>query len=335
MGLDSSAIQQLRESNLDGSCMLNYLERLTARLSNGISLLPPEDRLRHKTYLLESQNDDGGFAGREGGSDLYYTGFGLRGLALLGQLSGSAAERAAGFLRTRLTGRESIVDFFSLIYSAVLLRVMAGIDLFDAAPAGWQRLVAGSLEELRRDDGGYAKGVEGRASSTYHTFLVALCFQLLEIPLPNPDDIVRFLRAQWAEGGGFLEIRAGKRAGTNPTAAAIGTLMILDELDDSFRHETIDFLLDMQTDEGGLRANTRIPIADILSTFTAMVTLWDLDAIGELDLRAVRKYVASMQHEHGGFHAAVWDDAQDVEYTFYGMGSLALLKLREQEDEED
>ena len=32
---------------------------------------------------------------------------------------------------------------------------------------------------LRRTDGGYAKGAEGAASSTYHTFLVLLCQQLI------------------------------------------------------------------------------------------------------------------------------------------------------------
>jgi geranylgeranyl transferase type-2 subunit beta len=27
----------------------------------------------------------------------------------------------------------------------------------------------------------------------------------------------------------------------------------------------------------------------------------------------------------GGFHAAAWDPAHDVEYTFYGLGCRALL----------
>jgi geranylgeranyl transferase type-2 subunit beta len=315
--------------------MLNYLERLTARLVSGISLLPDEIRGRHQFYLLDMQNDDGGFGGREGGSDLYYTGFGLRSLALLGVLEGATAERAGDFLRRRMAGRESIVDFFSLIYSAALLRGMADIDVFENAPADWRRAVAGALEELRRDDGGYAKGREGQASSTYHTFLVALCFELLELPIPDPERLVTFLRSQWAAGGGFLEIRAGKRAGTNPTAAAIGTLTILEHMDDAIRDETVDFLVDMQTEEGGLRANTRIPIADILSTFTGLVTLWDLDAIAELDLRAVRGYVYSLQRTEGGFHAAIWDDAHDVEYTFYGLGSLALLILREHLEQEN
>src|SRR5262249_10198171 len=98
--------------------MPSYLEALTLRLAAGICELPEELRSRQRQYLLAAQRDDGGFAGREGGSDLYYTGFALRSLAILGDLYGPVAERAAHFLGSRLTGQESIVDFLSLIYGA-------------------------------------------------------------------------------------------------------------------------------------------------------------------------------------------------------------------------
>ncbi len=305
--------------------MLSYLEQLTIRLTTGIAELPEAIRDRHTNYLMAAQRPDGGFAGREGDSDLYYTSFGLRGLSILGQLDGEPAQRAAGFLRGRLTGRESIVDFLSLIYGAALLDVSAGIDIFDSATEGWKQSVAEAMESLRREDGGYAKGAEGRASSTYHTFLVLLCLELIEAPIQNPDGIIKFLDSQRSDEGGFREIKASKRAGTNPTAAAIGTLRILDALDDETREDTIDFLCEMQTDEGGLRANTRIPIADVLSTFTGALTLADLGALDEIDLPHLKQFVDSLQLESGGFHAAAWDLAQDVEYTFYGLGCLALL----------
>ncbi len=60
-----------------------YLPRLNARLADTVARLPETTRLRHITYLRSAQNPDGGFSGREGGSDLYYTGFALRGLAVL------------------------------------------------------------------------------------------------------------------------------------------------------------------------------------------------------------------------------------------------------------
>jgi geranylgeranyl transferase type-2 subunit beta len=81
----------------------------------------------------------------------------------------------------------------------------------------------------------------------------------------------------------------------------------------------------MQTDEGGLRANTRIPIADLLSTFTGLLTLADLGAAAEIDLPAVRRFAQSLALEEGGFRGAEWDPAHDIEYTFYGLGTLGLL----------
>jgi geranylgeranyl transferase type-2 subunit beta len=305
--------------------MPTYLEELTLRLAAGIAGLPEEVRDRHAAYLLSSQRADGGFAGREGDSDLYYTGFGLRSLAVLGQLYGPPAQRAAAFLKDRLTGRESIVDFLSLIYGATLLDVSAGINIFAEIATDWRQAVAAALDQLRREDGGYAKGSEGTASSTYHTFLVLLCLELIEQPVPDPDSIVRFLLSQRSAEGGFREIRASKRAGTNPTAAAVAALRILGKLDEQSREATIDFLCDMQTDEGGLRANTRIPIADLLSTFTGALTLLDLGALDEIDGADVLRYVTSLELADGGFHGAAWDLAHDVEYTFYGLGCLALF----------
>jgi len=305
--------------------MATYLETLTLRLAEGIAALPDATRARHAGYLLAAQREDGGFAGREGGSDLYYTGFALRGLALLGELYGPPAERAAGFLRSRLGGQEAIVDFFSLVYGAALIETAAGIDVFAQAGPGWRESVASLLETFRRPDGGYAKGPEGAASSTYHTFLVLLCLELADRQPPEPERIVAFLNTQRAEEGGFREIRASKRAGTNPTAAAIAALRMLAALDDATRQDTIDFLAEMQTDEGGLRANTRIPIADLLSTFTGLLTLQDLGGTGEIDLAAAGRFVRSLTRDEGGFHGAEWDPAHDVEYSFYGLGCLGLL----------
>jgi len=305
--------------------MPTYLEDLTLRLAAGIAELPEPVRQPHSRYLLSAQRDDGGFAGREGGSDLYYTGFALRSLAMLGELYGPPAERAASFLKSRLTGQESIVDFLSLIYGAMLLESAAGIDVFAGADPGWRDAVAAALERLRRQDGGYAKGAEGTASSTYHTFLVLLCLQLVGREPQAPGGIRKFILSQQSDDGGFREIRASKRSGTNPTAAAIGALRILGALDDNTRLDAIDFLAEMQTDEGGLRANTRIPIADLLSTFTGLLTLQDLGGVESIDLTAVRRFAESLVLESGGFRGAEWDPAHDVEYTFYGLGTLGLL----------
>jgi geranylgeranyl transferase type-2 subunit beta len=306
--------------------MNSYLQELTIRLAEGVSHFPDDLRLKHAQYLLSAQRNDGGFGGRQGDSDMYYTGFALRALSIIGELYGEPAERAASFVRSRLNQQEQVVDFFSLVYAASLLNVSAGIDVFSDAASDWRQRVFDLLMKLRRADGGFAKSFEGHASSTYHTFLVLLCLQMIEKELPEPRETIKFVKSREHDEGGFLEVKVGKRAGTNPTAAAIATLKILDGLNEDIIDGTVDFLCDMQSDEGGLCANTRIPIADGLSTFTGLLTLVDLDAHGEINLHAVRTFADSLQLPEGGFRAAAWDEAHDVEYTFYGISTTALLQ---------
>lgn len=305
--------------------MPSYLENLTLRLAVGANRLDEKVRARHAEFVKRAQNEDGGFSGRQGGSDLYYTGFGLRGLALLGELDGEPAQRAAKYLRGRLGGQAAIVDFFSLLYGAGLLNTAAGIDVFAEAAGDWRSAIAALFESFRRPDGGYAKTEEGQSSSTYYSFLVVLSYELIGRPIADPQRLVDFVRSRQREDGGFVEIGPMKRSGTNPTAAAIGTLKILGALDEATRQTTIDFLSEAQSDEGGLLANTRIPIADILSTFTGTLTLGDLNALDAIDTSAARRYVESMQLSDGGFVGGSWDQGTDVEYTFYGLAGLALL----------
>lgn len=310
--------------------MSAYLQNLTVRLAEGVGRLPEKTRQTHTEYFLAAQQSDGGFSGRDGGSDLYYTTFAMRGLSILGELYGDVADQVEMFLKPKLSTHQTIVDFFSLFYAANLLKVSAGKDIFADADPNWPRQVASFLESLRREDGGYAKAPEGNAGSTYHTFLVLLVFQLIEIPIPEPERAIAFLESRRDQDGGWHEIRVSKRPGTNPTAAAVASLLILDAIDEQNDPElvatTLDFLVEMQTDEGGLRANTRIPIADLLSSFTGALTLSDLQAFDEIDINAFRKFVYQMQRDEGGFQAAAWDNAHDVEYSFYGLGCMALLE---------
>lgn len=304
---------------------LSYLENLTLRLAMGANRLEEPVRARQAAYLRKSQNADGGFSGRQGGSDLYYTGFGLRGLAMLGELDGEPAQRAAAFLKSRLGGHAPIVDFFSLLYGAGLLKTAAGVDIFAEVEGDYQTAIAQMFEGFRRPDGGYAKTEEGQSSSTYYSFLVVLSCELIGRPVSEPQRLIDFVRSRQREDGGFVEIGPMKRSGTNPTAAAIGTLKVLDAVDLPTREAVVDFLSAAQSDEGGLLANTRIPIADILSTFTGTLTLLDLAAIDAIDAPAALRYVASMQLPAGGFVGGAWDQGTDVEYTFYGLAALSLL----------
>ncbi|QGJ72026.1 Beta-subunit of geranylgeranyltransferase or farnesyltransferase [Planctomycetales bacterium 10988] len=303
-----------------------YLESLTARLTDSAMEIPQATRELHAGYLLRLQQPDGGFPGREGESDLYYTGFALRSLVLLQALTPEVGEQAANYLKSQLSGQAVIIDFLSLLYSAMLLQVACGIDLFEGADDSWNERVLETLETFRRPDGGYAKTAESGMGSTYNSFLVVLCQQLLGSMPPEADKLASFIQSRQRDDGGFVEIEAMKRSGTNPTSAAIALLRILDALEEDSADAAIDYLLDRQSTEGGICANTRIPIADLLSTFTGLLTLSDLGAADELNVEPLLQFVRSMQAKEGGFRGAILDDGYDAEYTFYGIGAWALIQ---------
>jgi geranylgeranyl transferase type-2 subunit beta len=303
-----------------------YLIRLTTRLADGLARQPEAFRRRHAGYLFACQNDDGGFGGRDPASDLYYTAFALRGLAILGELTPETATKSASYVRLRLAGSATVIDFFSLLYACLLIQSAAGIDVLADASSDWPERVATLLESFRTPDGGYGKTPGAAFGSTYQTFLVALCYEMLGRSLPDSDAAGRFIRERRRDDGGFVEMKQMKRTGTNPTAAAVGLLQMTGALDDATKSSVADMLSHMQSAEGGLLANGRIPVADLLSTFTGC---WTLDECGEpdrIDRAAALRYVRTLERPDGGFHGGSWDGGFDVEYTFYGLGAVALLE---------
>ena len=314
-----------------------YLFRLDARISQGLTHWQPERRERHAQYIRSQQNTDGGFGGRglpqdtpnepvEGReSDLYYTAFAIRALSALREFSANDAVRTTHFLRAASTQQATVIDVVSWLYSALMVQSAAGIDLLAAADSAWPQRLAQSLEGFRSQDGGYAKTHEGALGSTYHSFLVALCYELIGQTLPHPDRLVQFVRDRQRDDGGFVEISPMKRSGTNPTAAAVGVLLLHSIIGKNLRDDVLAYLRDVRSDEGGFQANTRIPFADTLSTFTGYLTSKDLEAGDLVDVVQLEQFILSLEHPQGGFRAATWDQSTDVEYTFYALGTLGLI----------
>ena len=302
-----------------------YLPELTFRLSRAAAALPEDVRCRHAAFLRGAERPEGGFPGRAGSGDPYYTSFALRGLLILGGLDADLARRAGAFLAAGAGQPAGAVELFALLSSAVLIEAAGGGDcLTDAGlePAG---LVEQVLDPLRCPDGGVAKSARSGVSSTYHTFLAALCREMVGLPPGDAQEIAAMLLARQREDGGFVELPVMRRSGLNPTAAAIALLRMVDALDERLCDGAARFLGAMQSAQGGLRAHAAVPAADLLSTFTGMVALDDVGKSGHLDAAAARHFVNSLALPHGGFLAATYDERPDVEYTFYGIAASALL----------
>jgi geranylgeranyl transferase type-2 subunit beta len=81
----------------------------------------------------------------------------------------------------------------------------------------------------------------------------------------------------------------------------------------------------MQCPEGGFAAGSGAPEPDLLSTFTASVALAGIGALGRVKLAPMARFAHSLEASRGGFRACAGDAVPDVEYTYYGLGTLALL----------
>src|SRR5579871_4271678 len=201
-----------------------YLFRLDERLARGLDRLDSERREKHRLFLLSQQNADGGFGGRglppedpdaprEGReSDLYYTAFGIRALSALKAFQPDDASRVSNYLLQSRQRQASVIDVVSWLYSALMVQAVSGIDVLADADPDWPQQLAAILEGFRTADGGYAKTKEGAVGSTYHSFLVALCFELIGQTLPSPELLVKFIHDRQRDDGGFVEIAPMKRS---------------------------------------------------------------------------------------------------------------------------
>lgn len=303
----------------------HYLERLMIDLARLMPTAGSAFRQRHGSWLLGRMLPSGAFADREGEEDLYYTAFGLRGLAVLGYLEGSTAEKASAWLRSRRDSHASAVDLHAFLQARALVLAAGAADPLDGIAPGWEDRVVDYLRSVRAPDGGLGKTPNPPTGSTYHTFLALLCHQMIDRPPEDSAAIAAFLDSRRREDGGYVEVKAMRRSGANPTAAGVGLeQMLRGGLSGEALEKTTEFLLGLTGFDGGFRANSLIPVSDLLSSFTVGWTLTRLGRGNRLNRPALRRFLESAEDPAGGFGAAAWDGGRDAEYTFYGLGLAAL-----------
>ena len=287
-------------------------------LAQGAGELGGNFLARQSDFVLAHQQPDGGFRGRLGGGDPYYTDFALRVLALL-PAPPAGIDAARDYFRRRALDLPDPVACFNYLNAARLCTRMG----FPLAPDRAAALAC--LRGCALPAGGYARPRQA-VISVYATFLAAQCLDLLDLPVSSPDAVAAALGALEAATGGFLESPAEAGAQTNATAAAASLLLTLNALTAERADRIVAFLAAMQGADGGFRAHPAAADGDLLSTFSALLTLTVLGRVAAIDAAGVARFVKTLHVPTGGFLGARFDPEPDIEYTYYGIGVLALLR---------
>jgi hypothetical protein len=267
-------------------------------------------------FLRSQLQPDGGFADRDGKSDLYYTVFGLEGLiALRADLpSGQVADYLRSF------GAGESLDF---VHVACLARAWAAfpVELRRDAPA--DRILA-HVESFRSSDGGYHNAPAASRGTIYGCFLALGAYQDLERAMPRTDDMLRCIESLRAEDGGYNNQEDMPLSVTPVTAAAVMLQRHLGQRPDP---AVGDWLLSRVSPQGGFFAVPDAPMPDLLSTATALHALSAL----HVDLGPIREpcldFIDSLWVNRGGFYGNWSEEELDCEYTYYGLLALGHLSL--------
>lgn len=267
-------------------------------------------------FLRGQIHPEGGFKDRSGDRDLYYTVFGLEGLAAL--RADVPWSRMIDYVRGFGVGEG--LDF---VHLTCLARAWANLPATVRGEAPRKEILA-QVEALRSADGGYDAEPGRERGTLYGCFLALGAYQDLETPMPRPEAMLACIRSLRAEDGGYAN-QVEMPLGLTPSTAAAATL--LRQLGAPAEPELAEWLLARCHPGGGFFATPLAPLPDLLSTATALHALAGLHA----DLASIQEpcldFVDSLWTNRGAFFGNWTDDEADVEYTYYGLLALGHLAL--------
>ncbi|MBB6048540.1 prenyltransferase beta subunit [Armatimonas rosea] len=267
-------------------------------------------------FLTQQQHPDGGFQDRGGASDLYYTVFGVEGLAALQREL--PTESLHAYLQR--IGDGEALDF---VHLTCLARAWANLPKPLQAQTPTDAILT-RLEACRSADGGYHMRPGQDCGTLYCSFLAWGAYQDLGVPLPNPEAMAGCIHSLRARDGGYAN-EANFPLGLTPSTAAAATL--IRQLGLPHPPELPEWLLERACAEGGFCATPVAPLPDLLSTATALHALAGMQVPLETLKEPCLDFLDTLWTSRGAFFGSWTDDLPDCEYTYYGLLSLGHLSV--------
>ena len=322
--------------------MTNCNQEILKALFKTKELLSDEALQEIKSFVVSQKSEIGGFADRAGKPDIYYSVFGYT-LAFVYDIK-LDLEKEFSLLESRDKTKElDLVHAVCYLRCYFLLLVIEqkqkfGLKIDPSKLDGFlsKLVLKGLVKKLKKEcqsyfefietyqskDGGYNHNRKNADQATvYATFLVWTLYQDLNEKEASLNKMTDQLDALSCEDGSFANDNSSKTGVSSASAA--GLIMLGDKSADSER--TTAYLMQNYTPRGGFKAASNLPIADILSTSTALLALYmSGENLQDLSDKSI-DFINLHWDESGGFFGSIADMTCDVEYTYYALLGIGIL----------
>lgn len=294
-----------------------------------------------KKFLMSQLHTEGGFMDRAGKPDPYYSVFGYT-LAFVLDLEIPINKQNAFLERWSLNHEIDFVHAVSLMQCKILISVIQlksqGKIVNQLSRSEFLRGVARKkivkniiqesddllkiIESFRSKNNGFNQAHKNADNaSTYATFLAWTLFQDLGL-LKNERELIESIYSLKQDDGSFVnEIRSF----SGVTTATSAGLIMLTSKQETGQEESILWLKSRWIVQGGFVAAEGLPIADLLSTSTALLALKMAgDSIINYS-ETCAEFINLHWDSSGGFFGSVADLHPDCEYTYYALLTLGLI----------
>ena len=322
---------------------INCNQYILEALLKSQEVLSEEAQNHIKTFVITQKCADGGFKDRSGKADLYYSVFGYT-LALILDYKLDILEERKYLRRLK---RDEELDFVhsvclvrcEFLMQLIELRQRSGLSSSKFLSISFAKdLILGKvvkslknncsellwdIEDYVSEDGGYNHNKKGAAKSTiYANYLMWTLYQDLQAEQEVLDEITDANKTLRAANGSFANEENSTDGVTSSTAAGL-IMSIAGKSEETVK--TKEWLSQMLSKRGGFMAAREVPIADLLSTSTALLALKvsgeNMQEYAENSVNFINLH----WDESGGFFGSIADMTCDVEYTYYALLGLGVL----------